>query len=197
MTEKPKEHRRHQRSAKRPRRAHVHDRHSSAKPPPEVPLQAVPISIDGCLIGELHVQPGTEEVVTTRAIATLAALRGWSQLGAELADLGEHRLEIAAHAARVAAAGGRGLSAAEEERIVDWFRSIVLTAIHRGGARAARAIWFVLVSDNQRDPHGAWMARCPVLEAIGIPPTLIEGFESSSSGQQELAEWLSDFPMLR
>jgi hypothetical protein len=197
MKDKPKSRRRRLRSAKSARQTHVVERHGHAEPPPEVLLQAVPITIDGRLIGEVRVQPGTEEEVTTRAVATLADLSQWSQLGVEIADLGEHRLKIAARAARVAAAGGLGVSAEEEAGIADWFRGIVQTAIERGGVRAARAIWFVLVSDNQRDPRGGWTPRCSALETIDVPPTRIEGIEGiepTEVDEQEIATWLAEFP---
>jgi hypothetical protein len=115
-----------------------------------------PFRIDGRLIGEVHVQPGTEEEVTTRAIATLVDLRGWSQLGAEIADLGEHRLKIAAHAARVAAAGGRGVSAEEEARIADWFRGIVQNAVQGVRVGAARPDRRLRVDGLHRSMRHIW-----------------------------------------
>lgn len=194
MSEKPKTRSPRPRSVKSARRAHVQERHGRAEAPPVPPLHVVPISIDGRFIGELRVQPGSEEEVTTRAIAALADLRAWSQLGAEIADLGEHRLEVAAMAARAAATGGRGVSAAEEARFVDWFRGIIQTAIQRGGVDAARAIWFVLMADNRRDPIGIWAPRCSTLNQLGVPPTFIEGIELEETGDQQIAAWLAAFP---
>lgn len=196
MTDKSKERRRRKRSAKSPRHTHAPERHGRTAPPAKLPTEAVPISIDGHVIGELHVQPGTEEEVTARAITTFAGLRNWSQAGVEIVDLGEHRLEIAAHAARVAATGGREVFAEEEARIESWFRGVVETAIQRGGVRAARAIWFVLASDSQRDPRGTWTARCPALDMIGVrllPAENVEQVQQEMS-EQEVADFLAALP---
>ena len=139
------------------------------------------------------VRCGTDEEERA-AVEQLSALAEWAELGAEISALGRHRLAIAAHAARVAAAGGCGVGGEEEERIAEWFRGIVETAIERGGVRAARAIWFVLASDNQRDPSGAWTARCPALEAIGWPPIPVEGSGLPEDDDWQMARWLAELP---
>jgi hypothetical protein len=141
--------------------------------------------IDGHHVGDVVVRAAIGEEDGAR----LRALAEWIGIGAEISALGSHRLVIAAHAARVAAAGGRGVSAEEEARIADWFRGIVQAAIRRGGVRAARAIWSVLASDDQRDSRGEWKARCPALEAIGGPAL---GDSTEDVGQ--IAEWLAALP---
>ena len=180
------------------RRMHVGRRHSCGGSPPSnqvPPVEAVsiPICIDGRHLGEVVVRPVTGEEDRAAVIEQLSSFVEWYKLGAEISLLGRCRLQIAAHAARVAAAGGRGVSVDEAERIADWFRGIVQTAIQRGGVRAARAIWFILAFDSQRDLCGTWKPRCPALEAIGCPTVLDEGIEPSEDGGQ-IAEWLAAFP---
>ena len=156
------------------------------------PDRSGPRAARGMHVGHRHSSGGRPPSKRLPSDERMGALAEWARLGAEIAALGPHRLEIAAHAVRVAAAGGRGIAAEEESRIADWFRDLVQAAIQRGGARAARAIWSVLTSDSQRDPRGAWMARCPALEAIGCPAILDEGIEPADGGQ--IAEWLAKLP---
>lgn len=114
------------------------------------------------------VPPGTEE--------QRAVLLQWLKLGEGLAALGPHRLAIAARAAVAAAGGGAGVGTEQENQIARWFLGIVDEAIARGGARAAAAIWSVLVGDSHPDPNPLewWSgrsARCPAVAEVPNPPT--------------------------
>ena len=149
------------------RRSHAHRRHDRPAP---AETAHVPITFDGRYLGELHVRPGTDEDLLARAIDQIATLTEWSKLGACIAALGPHRLAIAARAARAAVSGGRGVGTEEEEQIAQWFIGIVDEAIHRGGLRAAAAIWVVLVSDSHPDPFEVRAPRCPAVAEIPYPP---------------------------
>jgi hypothetical protein len=160
-----------QRPPKNSRRPHVKERHRSAPPPPPPPSpMSVPITLDGCHIADLVVRPGTDRATSERIAVTLYGLNAWASLGGELAALGQHRLAIAARAARAAASGGIGVSAEEQQQIARWFTGLVEEAIRRDGLRAAAAIWFVLVGDCHADPFESWPARCPVVAEVPDPP---------------------------
>ena len=125
------------------------------------------------------------ELPLPEPMAAAPGLAEWARLGAELAALGPHRLAIAVHAARAAAAGGAGLSSGEEEQIADWLAGIVDEAIGRGGGsgddedETAAAIWHVLAGDGHRDPEREHAARCPAVAAAPHPGA--PGFLASMS----------------
>jgi hypothetical protein len=153
--------------------------------PPPIEVARVPVTFDGHHLGDLHVSPGTSPALVSRALGQLAVPAEWSQLGADLAALGPHRLAIAARAATAAAGGGRGANAEEADHIAQWFCGLVDEAIHRGGLPAAVAIWVVLAGDSQADPVSGRSARCPSVAEVPLPPTgfSFEPGEPSSPGE--------------
>jgi hypothetical protein len=130
----------------------------------------VPIRFEGHQLGELRVAAGMDQGLLDRALRQLALAPEWAQLGAELAALGPHRLPIAARVAAVAAGGGRGVTAEEEERFARWFGGVVDEAVRRGGLPAAVAIWTVLAGDSHVDGAGVRAARCPAVAEVPTPP---------------------------
>lgn len=164
-----------------PRQSHAPHRHGPAVPPASSPAdppgtpppaedRRVPLRLDGYHLGELHVPVGTDPELLARALRQLALSSEWAQLGAKLAALGPHRLAIAARAATAAATGGRGITAEDEAHIAQWFGDIVDEAIGAGGLSAAVAIWMLLAGDRHADPAGGWVARCPAIAEVPLPP---------------------------
>jgi hypothetical protein len=131
---------------------------------------SVAITLDGSHVADVVVRPGTEPGTSERIAATLHGLNAWASLGGELVARGQHRLAIAARAARAAASGGIGVSAEEEQQIAHWFTGIVDEAIRRGGLSAAVAVWSVLAGDSHADPFEARSARCPAVAEVPPPP---------------------------
>jgi len=131
---------------------------------------SVPITLDGCHVADLVVHPRIDPATSERIAATFYRLNVWTSLGGDLAALGQHRLAIAARAARAAASGGIGVSAEEEQQLAEWFTGIVDEAIRHGGPPAAAAIWFVLAGDSHADPFEVRPARCPMVAEVPHPP---------------------------
>ena len=91
-----------------PRRSHVARKHGRGARKPRAPLpptEVAPISImfGGHHVGDLHVRPGIDAELVTRALVTVT---GCLELSASLAELGPHRFALAVRAAAAAVGGG-------------------------------------------------------------------------------------------